>query len=1001
MGLELKDVVTDDAMRAPMLLSKELEKLLPTIQSITDKSREMGAALGSATSTEKVKKGISDITEEQKQLLSVQEKVNKENAKHNDLWVASAQALQNAKDKTKELSATSDTYTKSVTAQNASITQLEQALNKNRTAYAALRNDQARNSEEGKKLLSVIQQQAKDQDKLRTSMVQTQHRVGSYNETLERFHQSAERIAPALRKIAPEALEAGEAVGGFGAKLFAIISSPITIGLAAFAVGLGLLAKSVEAYLEDTIEGEERATEATAIWSAVLESVKEKMREIGKAVVDFSQNMAEFLLQSPKTLQFLAGAIPILAPLIDNIVKNSDKILKSSKIGLEIGKLQNDLRREELQLTTELAELTLAKDKAMFEARDKVRNTDTERFEQLRESVKLSKEARELQLKSLALETEIVRKEIEKRGVVVDGTKKAFELLEDKNVVEKVGFKLLEQYATLQAKVFEIEDKRYQGARRRQALENSIINDVIKRTNDANEAIQGSIIKSRESTYNQLVALEEKIVANQNFSIEEQIAASQKLTGAQAGLADLNASKELAAARKAALARIELDSETARAIFDNEEFSLADKVALVEDEKEKLLKVDIAYQSEVTQIQEGAQVKRQQLEKDGGNKTAKIITDNYAYYAKLRKQLLKEDTNAELTELDKRFKNGSINVVAYEKEKLRITQNGAQEAIEIELKEYKESLVNLERYLATKKTITKEESDLLTVLRLQVSDLELAKEEKDAAKKLDIYKRVKAKTIQIVGEIAQSIQGYGDVLYEAELAASQKRIDLLDAEYEKTLKATGDNKNAQAQLERKHTKEIAIETEKQNAIKRRQARFDRTAAEFKIVSSTAAGIAQAFEEFPYPVAAVFSVLIGAMGALQLATLAKAPIPAYAIGVSNHPGGPALVGEKGFELIREPGRKPFIVTLPEVMDLARGAEVLTNQETTAALALAGMQSVDRNDKQVQPIIFNSKEIVDALYKTRPPDYLEQQGELMKYFLKRDGGRRIVRAKWVHE
>jgi hypothetical protein len=988
--LERKDFISDvawEALTNPMILTKGLEAVLDVQGRIIMQSKEMSKALESGGSTEKIKKSIEDLSLQEKELLKTREAISKENAKNNDTQRALNETLAKAKQANKEAQASTDAWTKSVNAQNSSLTDLEKALTKNRTAYAALRGEESRHSEGGKKLLSVIQQQAKDQDKLRTSMVQTQHRVGSYNETLEQFHRSAERIAPALRKIAPEALEAGEAVGGFGAKLFAIVSSPVTLLLTSVAVVFGTIAEAAKAFFSETVEGQERAAQAGVTWSATLEVVEERMKKIGKAVADF------FGIGEGSFSGFTTGFLSFLG-----MTKLAAEIVAKEVILNEKIKLQNELRREEIKLTTELAEINLAKDKAMFEARDKVRNTDQERFDQLKESVKLGKEGREAELKSLALQIEIVRKSIEAKGVILDKDKKTFELLQDTAITEKVGFELLEQYAKLQARVFEIEDKRYQGARRRQALEKTIIADVIKRETDAAEGVQDAIVKQQEIIYTQLTTIHSKIISNQNFTVNEQIAASEKLTQAQIGLADIGASKELAAARKSALARIEISGEAAREIYDDETLTLAQKVKREEEEKEKLLKINQTYQDQVKAIQEKAQAEQQRLLSEGAGKTGKIIVDNYKYFAAIRKQFVKEDTNAELAALNKQFTDGNVGIIAYQKRKLALEQSMAQESASIDAKEYNEALNALEAFLKSKGTLTKEEGEALTALRLEASNMELAATEKDAAKKLDIYKRAKAKTIQIVSELASAIQAAYDAQYTAELAASQRRLDLLDREHEQSLKAAGDNKNAVAGLDREYTKKLNAETEKQNAIKRRQAKFDKIAAEFKVVSSTAAGIAQAYEEFPYPVATVFAVLIGAVAALQLAAIAKAPLPSYEVGTSNHPGGPAIVGH-GIELVREPGRKPFIVSRPEVLNLARGTEVLTNDETMATLAMAGLARSGNGDRQVPPIMLNFQPIINELRRLQMPDIFEQQGEVMKAYRTRDGGRQIIRSKWT--
>ncbi|WP_171253208.1 hypothetical protein, partial [Acinetobacter baumannii] len=58
-------------------------------------------------------------------------------------------------------------------------------------------------------------------------------------------------------------------------------------------------------------------------------------------------------------------------------------------------------------------------------------------------------------------------------------------------------------------------------------------------------------------------------------------------------------------------------------------------------------------------------------------------------------------------------------------------------------------------------------------------------------------------------------------------------------------------------------------------------------------------------------------------------------PQYAKGTSFHPGGPAIVGEKGRELIHANGQM-FMAERQQMINLPRGASVLTNSETESLL-----------------------------------------------------------------
>ena len=79
---------------------------------------------------------------------------------------------------------------------------------------------------------------------------------------------------------------------------------------------------------------------------------------------------------------------------------------------------------------------------------------------------------------------------------------------------------------------------------------------------------------------------------------------------------------------------------------------------------------------------------------------------------------------------------------------------------------------------------------------------------------------------------------------------------------------------------------------------------------------------------------VLAALVGAMGAMQMATIASTPIPAYAEGTKNgsHPGGAALVGDGGkHELVTFNGKAWLTPDTPTLVELPRGAKVFPDVE----------------------------------------------------------------------
>lgn len=72
----------------------------------------------------------------------------------------------------------------------------------------------------------------------------------------------------------------------------------------------------------------------------------------------------------------------------------------------------------------------------------------------------------------------------------------------------------------------------------------------------------------------------------------------------------------------------------------------------------------------------------------------------------------------------------------------------------------------------------------------------------------------------------------------------------------------------------------------------KQAKWDKANSIVQAGIATALAITKALPNL------VLAALVGAMGAAQIAVIAAQPIPRYAKGTKDHPGGLAIVGDGG-------------------------------------------------------------------------------------------------------
>jgi len=173
--------------------------------------------------------------------------------------------------------------------------------------------------------------------------------------------------------------------------------------------------------------------------------------------------------------------------------------------------------------------------------------------------------------------------------------------------------------------------------------------------------------------------------------------------------------------------------------------------------------------------------------------------------------------------------------------------------------------------------------------------------------------------------------------YEKELNAIQKKIDLNEELHKRE---TSGIRNSTLSIQEKAAAQILLDAKvsaqkekllkEERDVKAREAKFDKATAILGIIENTALGVANQFKGDPYT-AIPRALIVGAIGAAELATVVAKPIPTYAIGTDNHPGGPMIVGEKGAELLIRDGQTSLTPAIPTLMYGKRGDKIIPSNE----------------------------------------------------------------------
>lgn len=268
----------------------------------------------------------------------------------------------------------------------------------------------------------------------------------------------------------------------------------------------------------------------------------------------------------------------------------------------------------------------------------------------------------------------------------------------------------------------------------------------------------------------------------------------------------------------------------------------------------------------------------------------------------------------ELLALSARYAAGEINAEAYEKERTAITDRYAVERFNTEIG-LLDQLLNKEELTAEAREETeKAKDDAVLEYQKYINDQRIREnervgdeEEKEAEKREQIAKKEAELKKQLLQEVFNLASALSDAQLEKELDQLDKlseenqqwkedeiaRIERLaeqgvisEEHADADIQAIED----QAAVREEEIEKKRVEAERKNAI------FEKAQAVAQAAINTALAITAALTS-PFTSAAMIP-LIAATGAAQIATILATPLPEYAKGTQDHPGGLAMVGDGG-------------------------------------------------------------------------------------------------------
>jgi len=176
-----------------------------------------------------------------------------------------------------------------------------------------------------------------------------------------------------------------------------------------------------------------------------------------------------------------------------------------------------------------------------------------------------------------------------------------------------------------------------------------------------------------------------------------------------------------------------------------------------------------------------------------------------------------------------------------------------------------------------------------------------------------------ARTAKAVSQVFGEI---GTAVYDNVINKIDEEMEATEERYSRQIELAEGNDQQIRLLEIQRDKDLKkLEDEKEKAENKRN-KIKKATAAFEIAINTASGVVEALPNIP------LSIIVGVLGAAQLAAVLATPVPKYREGTESHPGGLAIVGDGSKkEVVMTPSGEVYTTpAVPTLANIEEGARV---------------------------------------------------------------------------
>lgn len=367
-----------------------------------------------------------------------------------------------------------------------------------------------------------------------------------------------------------------------------------------------------------------------------------------------------------------------------------------------------------------------------------------------------------------------------------------------------------------------------------------------------------------------------------------------------------------------------------------EEMSI--RLEILDKQKQEEIKAAESNGADVSLIEQKYLAERRKIYEEYAADSADEISKSAAAEQVIRNA----QYNSDLKELEKMHAKKLISDEEYEKKKADITERYSLDTA-------KAAVDSIEKQLSVENLSQEDREKLAEQLQKAKADLASAEADAEIAaikrvqdeEENSYKKRMKnaQRWMDVAGDAISNIGNLMSTLYEGDIDKIEKEQDAnedaynADIERIEALAESGAISEEEAEARKRaaedKTSKKNEELEKKKVeLQQKQAKWDKAVQIAQTGIATARGIMEAWQLGPI-LGAIMAGVVAAMGAVQVATIAATPIPAYKEGTKEggHIGGLAIVGDGGKQEVVIYGGQSWITPdTPTLVDLPRGAEV---------------------------------------------------------------------------